>query len=81
MNTVMYQPYILSCSDVDPDWLYADPNPQNLLNTDPEQVRIQVNQINFNPSFISQEKKYFQICTLTLEISSSYFSYVQTWKI
>ena len=31
------------CSDLDPDWLYPDPDPQNLMNPDP--VRIQVNKI------------------------------------
>ena len=24
-------------SDVDPDWLYPDPDPQNLINSDPGQ--------------------------------------------
>ena len=28
---------IIICSFVDPDWLYADQDPQNLINTDPEQ--------------------------------------------
>ena len=27
----------ISDSDVDPDWLYADPDPQNLRNADPDQ--------------------------------------------
>ena len=26
----------LKSSDVDPDWLYADPDPQNLMNMDPD---------------------------------------------
>ena len=28
------------CSDVDPHWLYADPDPQNLINADPDPGRI-----------------------------------------
>ena len=28
-------------SDVDPDWLYADPDPQNLMNADADPVRLQ----------------------------------------
>ena len=26
----------LESSDVDPHWLYADPDPQNLMNADPD---------------------------------------------
>ena len=28
--------YLLGISDVDPNWLYADPDPQNLMNNDPD---------------------------------------------
>ena len=27
---------MVTCSDVDPDGLYADPDPQNLMNADPD---------------------------------------------
>ena len=37
-------------SDLDPDWSYADPDPQNLINTDPGPGRIQVNKF---PKLIS----------------------------
>ena len=37
-------------SDVDPHWLNADPDPQNLVNTDPDPGRIQDNEI---PNLIS----------------------------
>ena len=39
--------YVLSQIDVDPDWLYPDPDPQNLINPDPDPDpgRIQVNKI------------------------------------
>ena len=51
--------------DVDPHWSYADPDPQNLINMDPDpnQIRIQDNKITKVISFKSQEKNYFQICT------------------
>ena len=54
-------------SDVDSDWLYADPDPQNLLSADPNPVQIQVNKIDkliFNHlSKVKKKKNDVQICT------------------
>ena len=52
---------------MNPHLSYADPDPQNLVNADLDPG--QKLQNLFRP-FISQEEKiYFQICVLTLEIS------------
>ena len=32
-----YTEIIWKVNDVDPQWLYADPEPQNLMNADPDQ--------------------------------------------
>ena len=41
-------------SDLDPEWLYPIPDPKNLMNTDPDQARIQVYIIT---KLISVDKK------------------------
>mgnify|MGYP007048729371 CR=1 FL=1 len=48
-------------SDVDPDWLYADQDPQNLMNPDPFQIQIQVNKITKLNSKLLKFKKSFLV--------------------
>ena len=50
----------------------ADPDPQNLVNADPDPGQKITNFISNHILEVKKKKKYFQICTLTLEIS--YFS-------
>ena len=47
---------ILVCSDVDLHWSYANPDPQNLMNAEPDPGQ-QKHQIDINPSLKSQEEK------------------------
>ena len=53
---------ILSSSDVDPHWLYAEPDldPQYLMNADPDPGHLN-HQIEFILSFENREKKSFLI--------------------
>ena len=45
---------IVFSRDVDPDWLYPDPDPKNLMNLDPDpgqynhQIDLRVKKINFH---------------------------------
>ena len=65
----MHFHFFLKNSDVDPDRLNSDPDPQNLMNTDPDPVRIQVNKI---PKLISKHifkvKKNFLFLSLNLNL-------------
>ena len=44
---------------MDLHWFYADPDPQNLTNADPDPGQLN-RQIDFNPSFKSREKNIFK---------------------
>ena len=45
---------------VNPDWLYPDPDPQNLMHTDPDPNPGQwIHSIDFNTSFKSKKKPFF----------------------
>ena len=67
-------------SDVDPDWLYPDPDPQNLVSPDPnpdldpDPGRIQVNKIiKFSKHLLilkSQKNFYFQVTLNVLFLGS-----------
>ena len=46
---------MITNSDVDPHWLYADPDPQNLMNTDQDPGQ-QNHQIDLKSSSKSREK-------------------------
>ena len=48
---------------MDPHLSYADPDPQNLMNTDPDPGQ-KNHQIDFKP-YVKIKKKCFQICTQT----------------
>ena len=57
--------------DVDPDWLNSDPDPQNLMNSDPDRdpVRIQVNKISkLISKHIFKVKKKFLFLSLNLNL-------------
>ena len=64
-----------SSDDVDPDWLYADPDSQNLMNADPDPGQLN-QQINFNQSFKRERKS-----NLYLNFRDKQLFKVHPWKI
>ena len=69
----------LRASDVDPHWLYAEPDPQSFINADPvpdsdlDPERSGSGTIKspnwFQAIFYKSRKKSFQICAWTLKIN------------